>query len=108
MIVFLCHSCGNRDLKQGKHGKKCQISEPDLDFKVELLKLRGYYLGCRKTERTKNITTFVLGFLLGFISKCTSCPLGQMPVSAIQLDKTILAVKSKKKEPSNHQMKHFI
>lgn len=76
-----------------------QISEPDLDIKVEFLKLWGCYLGCRKTDRTKNIAAFVLGFLLGFISNCTSCPLGQMPVSAVQLDKTLLAVKSEKSEP---------
>lgn len=75
---------------------------------MEFLKVWGCYLGCRKTETTKNIATFVLGFLLGFISKCTSCTLGQMPVSAVQLDKTLLAVKGKKSEPSNHQKKHFI
>lgn len=43
--------------------KECQISKPDLDFKVELLKLRGYYLRCRKTEQ-KILQHLFLAFYL--------------------------------------------
>jgi len=67
-----------------------------LDFKVELLKLWVCYLSCRKIEGTGNISAFVPGFFLGFISECTACPLGQMPISAVQLDKILPAEKGEK------------
>lgn len=58
-----------------------------------------------KIGKIENISAFAPGFLPGFISTCTACPLGKMPVSAVQLDKILPAEKGEKPKPNNHQMK---
>lgn len=64
----------------------------------------------QKNRRDRKGTAFVprFFFFFRFISKCTACPLGQMPVSVVQLDKILPAEKVEKSESNNHQMKHLI